>query len=451
MKRPSPPVLPSHPPAAQASAPADSDDPLREGGLDAWLARLEARNVDAIVLGLDRVRAVADKLGLAPAYPLITVGGTNGKGSACAYLEAMLAAAGYRVGCYTSPHLLRYNERVRVAGEAAGDADLCRAFAAVEAARGEVPLTYFEQGTLAAMWLFAEAGVEVGVLEVGLGGRLDAVNLWDADCAVVTSVDLDHQAYLGDTREAIGFEKAGIYRGGRPAICGDANPPASLLQHAAGIGADLLRPGVDLGVELAEAGWTCRVRDAVFPALPRPAMPGAHQYGNAACAIAALHMLRERLPAPISAIRAGLAAARQPGRFQVIGRAPLRILDVAHNPHAARALAANLGDLPPGGKVHAVFAILADKDVDALLEALAPRVDFWHLAGLGGPRGLGVADLAARLAARSLPRQAHADVAAAWQAACRLAGPADTIVAFGSFHTVAEVLTSISPSTNPHG
>ncbi len=431
-----------------------------ETDLAAWLAHLETRNVNAIVLGLERVRVVADRLGLTrdtrrrgvdPDFPLITVGGTNGKGSVCAFLEAMLDAAGYRVGCYTSPHLLRYNERVRIAGGEAGDTDLCRAMAAVESARGDIPLTYFEQGTLAAMWLFQEADLDVAVLEVGLGGRLDAVNLWDADCAVVVSVDLDHQAFLGDTRELIGFEKAGIYRGGHAAICGDPNPPASLLGHAADIGADLLRLGMDIRVEAGEEGWACRVRGAAFPALPRPAMPGAHQLGNAACAIAALHSLRERLPVPMRAIRAGLAAARQPGRFQVVGQAPLRILDVAHNPHAARALAANLADLPPNGRVHAVFAMLADKDMDGVIAPLAPHVDYWHVAGLSGPRGLAGAALAGHLAAHSLEYRVYADVATAWQAACRLAGPADTIAAFGSFHTVAEVMAATALSTNPHG
>ncbi len=449
-------------PGSLTPGPSDKAPTLRYPGgggetvsLADWLAHLEARNAAAIVLGLERVREVADRLALHPVFPLITVAGTNGKGSVCAYLETMLEAAGYRVGCYTSPHLLRYNERVRVAGDEASDADLCRALAAVEAARGDTALTYFEQGTLAALWLFREAGVDVAVLEVGLGGRLDAVNLWDAAAAVVTSVDLDHQAFLGDTRELIGFEKAGIYRGGRPAICGDANPPASLLDHAAAIGADLLRLGPDIRVEVGENGWACRVREAVFPALPRPAMPGLHQLGNAACAIAALYTLRERLPVPMQSIRAGIAAARQPGRFQVVGQAPLRILDVAHNPHAARALAANLAgsvaNSAPTGNIHAVFAMLADKDVDGVIDSLAPRIAYWHVAGLSGPRGLSGAALGEHLAACSLKYQVHADVASAWQAACRLAGPADTIAAFGSFHTVAEVMAALSPSTNPHG
>ncbi len=429
-------------------ASAEGEGPV---SLEAWLAHLEARNRTAIVLGLDRVREVADRLQLHPPFPLITVGGTNGKGSVCAYLEAMLEAAGYRVGCYTSPHLLRYHERVRIAGFEATDAALCRGFAAVEAARGDIPLTYFEQGTLAALWLFREAGVDVAVLEVGLGGRLDAVNIWDADCAVVTSIDLDHQAFLGDTREAIGFEKAGIYRSGHPAICGDRNPPTSLLDHAAAIQADLLRIGSDISMELTEGGWTCRVRGHAFPALPRPAMPGAHQFGNAACAIAALQSLRERLPVPMLAIRAGIATARQPGRFQVIGQTPLRILDVAHNPHAARALAACLADLPPTGRIHAVFAMLADKDVDSVIDLLAPRIAHWHGAGLAVPRGLSGVDLGDRLAAHALTHDIHADVASAWAAACRLAGPTDTIVAFGSFHTVAEVMAASTPTPIPHG
>lgn len=411
--------------------------------LAGWLAYLEARNREAIVMGLDRVRAVRQRLALDPAFPVITVGGTNGKGSVCAYLESVLVAAGYRVGCYTSPHLLRYNERLHLDGQEVSDAELCAAFAAVEAARGDVPLTYFEHGTLAALWLLARAGVDVAVLEVGLGGRLDAVNAWDADCAVVSGIDLDHQSFLGDTREAIGFEKAGIFRAGRPAICGDPAPPASLLAHAAAIGAPLQRLGEEIRVEVDDNGWTARVGAAVFPALPRPAMPGAFQLGNAACAIAALWSLRQRLPVPILALRAGLATARQPGRFQIVGQAPLRILDVAHNPQSARALAANLADLPPVGRVIAVLAMLADKDIDAVIAGVKERVQAWHGAGLAPPRGLDVQSLAAHLAQAGCPCQTHPDVASAWRAACGQAGPADTILAFGSFYTVAEVMAEI--------
>ncbi len=408
--------------------------------LAAWLRLLESRQGQAIMLGLERVALLRDRLDLHFACPIITVGGTNGKGSTCAYLESALAAAGYRVGCYTSPHLLRYNERVRVDGAEATDAELCAAFAAVEAARGDTPLTYFEQGTLAALWLFQRAGVEAMVLEVGLGGRLDAVNAWEADCAVVTSVDLDHQQFLGDTREAIGFEKAGIYRAGRPAICGDPAPPLSLKRHAEALGARWLCLNEAIQVRVDDAGWICRVEHRAYPALPRPALPGRHQYANAACAVAALDSLRARLPVAVNALRQGLAGARPPGRFHIVGRQPLRILDVAHNPHAARALADNLADLPSGGRVLAVFAMLADKDVEGVIAPLLGRFDHWHVAGLAGPRGLAGTDLLARLLAMGADASLHADVARAWHQACRQAEPADTILAFGSFHTVAEVL-----------
>lgn len=405
-----------------------------------WLGFLEARNRDAIVLGLERVAVLRDRLDLRPGFPLISVGGTNGKGSVCAYLEAVLLAAGYRVGCYTSPHLLRYNERVRIDGREASDADLVAALDAVEAARGDIALTYFEQGTLAAMWLFQRAGVDVAVLEVGMGGRLDAVNAWDADCAVISGVDLDHQPFLGDTREAIGFEKAGLFRSGRPAICGDRAPPARLLAHAAGIGARLLRIGADFAPESHAEVWRLAVAGQIYTALPRPAMAGRHQYDNAACALAALACLRERLPVHVKAVRAGLAHARQPGRFQIVGRQPLRVLDVAHNPQSARALADNLAALPPGGRVHAVCAMLADKDIDGVLSALAAHVTHWHIAGLEPPRGLDARSLGERVRRFAPDFSTYARVAEAWREACRQAGAADTILAFGSFHTVAKVL-----------
>jgi dihydrofolate synthase/folylpolyglutamate synthase len=415
--------------------------------LAGWLAYVESRNRDAIVLGLDRVRAVAGRLGLGPCFPVITVGGTNGKGSICAYLEAMLQAAGLRVGCYTSPHLLRYNERVRIAGLEASDEALCNAFAQVESARGDTPLTYFEQGTLAAFCLFQQAGLDVAVLEVGLGGRLDAVNIWDADCAVVASVDLDHQAFLGDTREAIGHEKAGIFRAGRPAVCGDPDPPASLLGHAARIGAPVQRLGHEIRVMDQGGEWSLQVGSSIYPALPRPAMAGVHQLANAACAIAALQTLHARLPVTRRALRDGLLNARQPGRFQIVGQQPLRILDVAHNPHAARALAANLEALRaqtgPTGRVFAVFAILADKDVKGVIEPLLPWVQRWHVAGLEGPRGLSGQSLGEFLRLAGAEHQCHEQVGQAWQAACREAGPTDTICAFGSFYTVADLLTDI--------
>jgi len=408
--------------------------------LPEWLALLETRHPKTIDLGLERAEAVRARLGLVPGCPVISVAGTNGKGSVCAYLEAMLSAAGYRVGCYTSPHLLRYNERVRIDRQPAADIDLVAAFKAVEQARKDTSLTYFEQGTLAAVWLFQQKKVEVMVLEVGMGGRLDAVNLWDADCAVITAIDLDHQAYLGPDRESIGFEKAGILRSGRPAVCGDPNPPQRLLNHAARLGVPLLRLGHEIEHERNAEHWRCRVGETHYPALPFPAMPGRHQFDNAAAAIAALTCLHERLPVDVAAMRQGLAQARQPGRFQQIGARPRRLLDVAHNPQSARSLAANLRDLPEPGRVHGVCAMLADKDIAAVVDELREVIGHWHIAGLAVPRGADADTLGRVLQAAGLAYTQHADPAAAWRAACEAAGPADTIVAFGSFYTVAEIM-----------
>ncbi|MGA9162956.1 MAG: bifunctional tetrahydrofolate synthase/dihydrofolate synthase, partial [Thiobacillus sp.] len=311
-----------------------------------WLARLEQLHPNVIDLGLERVCRVRDAMGLAPTFPLIIVGGTNGKGSTCAYLEAILGAAGYRTGLYTSPHLLRYNERVRIDGKEARDAELVAAFEKIDAARGETSLTYFEFGTLGAMAQFIDAGVDVAILEVGLGGRLDAVNVFDPTAAIVTSVDLDHMDYLGDSREQIGFEKAGIYRAGRPAICADPAPPASLIGHARHIGAALRCVGQDFSARREDDHWTFFGADVTWQALPLPAMPGAYQLRNAAGALAVLESLQAYLPVSEAAIRAGLARAQVPGRFQRIAHAPEVILDVAHNPEAARALAATLREQP---------------------------------------------------------------------------------------------------------
>lgn len=418
-------------------------------GLPDWLALLETRHPKAIELGLERVGRVWSELGLSLACPVITVAGTNGKGSVCTYLEAILADAGYRVGLYTSPHLLRFNERIRIAEREADDRAIVEALAAVETARGDTPLTYFEHTTLAAAWLFCREKVEVAVLEVGLGGRLDAVNLFDPDCAVVTPIDLDHMDYLGPDREHIGYEKAGIFRAGRPAVCGDPQPPASLLARAKELAVPLCRLGQDIRLERHEAGWLCRVGESVYPALPNPAMIGAYQHENAATAIGALNCLWERLPVPVAAIRSGLARARIAGRFQVIGHSPLRILDVAHNPHAARALAHNLANLPPTGRRLAVVGMLADKDAGAVLDALKLRFDRWYVAGLSGARGRSGEQLAALLRERGLDISVHEDVASAWRAACQDADATDTIAAFGSFHTVAEVMALISG--NPDG
>lgn len=426
--------------------------PLPPRTLADWLAYLERLHPTAIELGLDRVRTVRARLRLDPSFPVITVGGTNGKGSTCAFLEAMLVAAGRRVGCYTSPHLLAYNERVRIDGVPVTDEMLCRAFAAVEAARGEVSLTYFEFGTLAAVWCFLEAGVEVAVLEVGMGGRLDAVNVFDADVAVVTTVDLDHMAWLGPDREHIGREKAGIYRAGRPAICADPDPPASLLAHAQAIGARLRRVGRDFGWEQGGDGWRFwRRADGTYAelvALPAPALTGAYQYANAAAAIEALQALAPRLAVAERAIRAGLSGVRLAGRFQVLPGRPRRILDVAHNPQGARMLAANLRQQPVPGRTLAVVAMLADKDMAGVVQALAGEVDAWFVAGLPPPRGASAEALAevVRRLAPGTECAGFADVASAHRAACMAAAQDDRILIFGSFYTVAAVLAELARS-----
>lgn len=369
------------------------------------------------------------------------VGGTNGKGSTCAYLEAILGAAGYKTGVYTSPHLLRYNERVRIAGVEASDAELVRAFERVDVARGATSLTYFEFGTLGAMLQFIDAGVDVAVLEVGLGGRLDAVNVFDADAAVVTSVDLDHTEYLGDTREKVGFEKAGIYRAGRPAICADPAPPASLLEHARHIGADLRCVGREFAAERENGHWTYHGSDLDWRALPLPAMAGDFQLRNASGALAALEALRARLPADEAAIRSGLMA-RLPGRFQCIGRAPEIIVDVAHNAEAARALAASLRAQPVAGRTLAVVGMLADKDAAAVFAALADEIDAWWTCTPDSPRARDAAALAGILRdhAGGAPISVRPDVNAALAEARGAAREDDRILVFGSFYTVAAVL-----------
>ncbi|MHB1145410.1 MAG: bifunctional tetrahydrofolate synthase/dihydrofolate synthase [Thiobacillus sp.] len=407
-----------------------------------WLRRLEQLHPSAIELGLDRVRRVKDALGLAPAFPLIIVGGTNGKGSTCAYLEAILRVAGCKTGLYTSPHLLRYNERVRIAGAEASDADLAAAFEKIDAARGDTSLTYFEFGTLGAMLQFIDAGVDVAILEVGLGGRLDAVNVFDADAAIVTSVDLDHMDYLGDTREQIGFEKAGIYRAGRPAICSDPEPPASLLEHARHIGADLRCVNREFSARREDDHWIYRGPDTTWPGLPLPAMAGAYQLRNAAAALAALEAVRDRLPVSGTAIHQGLTTALAPGRFQRIARMPDLILDVAHNPEAARALAATLREQPTAGRTLAVAGMLADKDAAGVFAALRNEIDAWWTCTPGSPRAQDAVALAAILRTQvdSAPVSVQPDVNTALAEARGAAREGDRILVFGSFYTVAAVL-----------
>lgn len=414
-----------------------------------WLAYIERQHPSAIALGLERVERVFARLDARPRCPVITVGGTNGKGSTCALLDAILRAAGYRTGRYLSPHLLRYNERVTLQGEPVDDAALCEAFEAVEAARDELALTYFEFGTLAALWLFARAQPDVLVLEIGLGGRLDAVNIVDADCAVITSIDLDHLEYLGPTREEVGREKAGIMRRDRPVVVAEPTPPQSVLDAAAVVGARLLLLGRDFGYDPAPTQWRYRGPDGRNTSLGWPAMRGATQLRNAAAALCALDLLRDRLPVPMQAVRLGLAHAVLPGRFEVRPGTPRVILDVAHNPEAARVLAANLGDAGFAPETHAVVGMLNDKDLHAVLGALAGRVTRWYPCSLEGPRGASAEALAGVLATvlvetgADVPVQCHATPQTAFLAAQKAAHADDRIVVFGSFLTVGAVMTHL--------
>ena len=410
--------------------------------LEDWLDYISAQHPATIALGLDRVREVADGLDLHEARATITVGGTNGKGSTCAMLEQILLEAGYDVGLYTSPHLLRYNERVRFKGKEATDDALVDAFERVEKARKGVPLTYFEFGTLAAFTFFERMGAEVMILEVGLGGRLDAVNIIDPDVACVVSVDLDHQAFLGNDREAIGFEKAGIFRAGRPAIFGDLDPPKRLVEHAEKIGAPLQVLGRDFRYEAKPGQWDFVGRKGAKHALPMPGLRGAWQLKNASVALAALDEIASRVPVSLGEVKRGLTLAHVEGRLQVIPGRPSIVLDVAHNPHAARSLASGLGDMPFAENTLAVFAMLADKDIGSVVDAMRGRVDRWYVSAAQAERAASAAQVAEILFEKRLADRTRmfATVASALDAARRDAGPNDRIVVFGSFYTVAEAL-----------
>lgn len=410
--------------------------------LDQWLEYIERLHPRQIVMGLERVAQVRRSLHLTPAPSVITVGGTNGKGSACAMLESILCQAGYRVGCYTSPHLLRYNERVRVNRHEASDEQLVSAFAAVDAARGATRLTYFEFGTLAAVWLFAREKVEVAILEVGLGGRLDAVNVFDTDCALVTGIALDHPEYLGPTREHVGHEKAGIFRNGRPAICADDDPPRSLRRHAQAIGARLLVLDADFGYRADKMEWRYWGPHGKRRALPYPALRGVSQLANAAGCLAALDELRDRLPVTMNDIRAGLVQAENPGRFQVLPGRPTVILDVAHNPDAVASLKESLARMDPCRRTLAVFAMLKDKDIPGVVETIRTCIDHWYVAGIDSPRGAAAEDIERMLRAADASASIRrcANIADAYAQACDTAAENDRILVFGSFYTVAGVM-----------
>lgn len=451
--------------------------PASGATLASWLAYLETLHPKTMDLGLDRIRQIAGRLDLSPGCITITVGGTNGKGSTCAMLESILLTAGYKVGLYTSPHLISFNERIRINGEPAGDADIIAQFERIEAVRNGTSLTYFEMATLAALLLFRAAGLDAVILEVGLGGRLDAVNIVDTDCAILTSIDLDHTEWLGNTREEIGLEKAHIFRPGKPAICADPVPPETVISHAREIGADLWLFGTDFNYSGDRQQWAYGGRGQRRNALAYPALRGANQLINASAALAALEALRPKLVVTQQEVRQGLMHVSLPARMQILPGLPATILDVAHNPHAAAALGQNLDSMGHYPHTYAVVGMLHDKNISETLARLTRRVDRWLCASIGGPRGTTGAELAEivrglagdtaapdpfmaqtaevsrkdrKPGVRAAPRPAVArrDVQVtafdspeqAFAEARRLATDNDRILVFGSFATVGPIL-----------
>jgi dihydrofolate synthase/folylpolyglutamate synthase len=414
--------------------------------LSDWLALLETRHSKEIDMGLDRVNQVKQRLAITYDCPLIVVGGTNGKGSTCAMLESVLMQAGYRVGLYSKPHFLDFNERARINGEMVSDAVFVETFAAVEAMRGDISLTYFEFTTLAIAKLLADAKLDVVILEVGLGGRLDAVNVFDADVSIVTSVDIDHVDYLGDTREAIGFEKAGIYRTGKTAICADPVPPQSLLDHAASIGADLWLFGRDFNYSGDKQQWNYGGRSQRRNSLGYPSLRGANQLLNASAVLAALEALKDRLPVGAQEVRNGLVMVDLPGRFQVMPGRPVVVMDVAHNPHAAATLSQNLDNMGFSSYTYAVFGSMLDKDIAGVIAKLKDKVDHWCVATLPLPRAATAEQLKQSLLDAGVVEDAGHSIHSfetpelAYTYALSQAGENDRIVAFGSFLTVAGVM-----------
>ena len=428
--------------------------------LDAWLAYCERLHPQNIALGLDRVREVAQRMGLQFDCPVITVAGTNGKGSTCAMLEAVALQSGYRPGVYTSPHLVHFEERCRVGGEIVKAEELIPHFEAVEQARvkdgKEVALTYFEFTTLARLRLMSLSRLDVAILEVGLGGRLDATNIIDADCAIITSIDLDHMELLGPDRESIGREKAGIMRAGRPVIVSDPVPPQSVIDHAAEIGADLWRFGKDFNYDGDKQQWGWAGRGRRYAGLAYPALRGANQLMNASGVLAAYEAIRGKLPVTAQAVRTGLSMVELPGRFQIVPGQPTLVLDVAHNPHSVAALTANLDAMGYFPITHAVFGAMADKDWEPMLTKVGPLVDRWYFTDLPTPRADSAENLKAKLQQlqaqgvirKDVSMQTFANPQQALDAAVAATEAADRIVVFGSFFTVGGVLQNGTPRLN---
>ena len=417
--------------------------------LSEWLAHCEKLHPFAIEMGLGRVRQVADRMQIAFKVPVITVAGTNGKGSTCAMLEAIYLQAGYKTGVYTSPHLVQFEERCRLLGESPPAAQFASAFEQVEQARGEISLTYFEFSTLAILKMMSEAELEVVILEVGLGGRLDAVNLVDAECAIITSIDLDHTALLGNDRETIGLEKAGIMRAGKSVVLSDPVPPQSIIQHAKKLGADLWLMGQDFNFSGDHLQWSWAGRGRRYSGLAYPALRGANQLLNASGVLAALEIMRPQLPVTAQAIRNGLAMVELTGRFQIVPGEPVLVLDVAHNPHSVAALAANLDAMGFYPCTHAVFGAMADKDLPSMLKKVLPMVDAWYFTDLSLPRAstaVQLEDQWRQMNTRSdVKASQHASPQKALDAAIAAAGPTDRILVFGSFYTVGGVLQNGIP------
>ncbi len=409
----------------------------RPSTLEQWLAYQEHLHPHTIDMGLDRVREVAARMGLTrPASFVYVIAGTNGKGSTVAFIEAIFRAAGYSVGAYTSPHIRRYNERIRINGDEVKDEALCQSFERIENARAEVSLTYFEFGTLAALDLMERAVLDIAVLEVGMGGRLDAVNIVDGDVAVVTNIGLDHMQFLGANREAIGAEKAGIYRPGRPAVCADRSPPASLARPPNEL---LYQLGRDFDFAVENGTWRWRSALGERYTLPVPHMRGRYQLTNAATALMAVMLAQNALPVSQAHLRRGLREAFVPGRFEICPTVPPTILDVAHNPDGARVLAETLRAQPCLGRTYGIFGVMADKDIAAMVESLRGVIDEWHVCNLAVDRAASAREVARRIG-DLLPDahiKCHASVAEADSSIRAVASPSDRIVVFGSFFTVS--------------
>ncbi|MBC3874406.1 bifunctional tetrahydrofolate synthase/dihydrofolate synthase [Undibacterium flavidum] len=425
---------------------SNSDTSVKPSNLLEWLSVLETRHSKEIDMGLDRVSHVKNKLDIQYGCPVIMVAGTNGKGSTCAMLEAILMQAGYRVGLYSKPHFLDFNERARINGIPVNDEIFVQVFDQVEAARGDISLTYFEFTTLAICKLLADAPLDVVILEVGLGGRLDAVNVIDADVSIVTSVDIDHVDYLGDTREKIGFEKAGIFRTGKVAICSDPQPPQSLIDHAESIGADLRLFGRDFNYNGDKQQWNFGGREQRRNSLAYPSLRGANQLLNASAVLAALEALRHELPVGAQEVRTGLVMVDLPGRFQVLPGRPTVVLDVAHNPHAAATLAQNLDNMGFHAYTYAVFGSMLDKDIAGVIAQMKDKIDHWCVCDLPLPRAATSEQLlhslqsAGVLEDKEHSLQKFSNPEDAYTFAMSKAGENDRIVVFGSFLTVAGVM-----------